>query len=215
MIDFFKSGFYQVHKLFNFSFFVLIFTFCIILFSCSTPNKKIKHNHDLLNTFELKSLHNGDIILRKGYGLVSNLIVKELNEKYKISHCGIIEIKNGKINVIHSVSHSLSDFDGVQKNTIADFLKGSTWGSVIVVRARQTDTLTEKHIISKANYYLSKKVRFDSSFNFNDSSEFFCQEFIYKAYDLIPNSKSIKFSPFTDTNNFRIIINHQSGLKKQ
>ncbi len=75
-----------------------------------------------LSKKEINLLQNGDIILRHGYGMASDIIVKTLNEKYDISHCAIICKDSNQINVIHSVSQSLSDFNGVQTQTLSRFI---------------------------------------------------------------------------------------------
>ena len=45
-------------------------------------------NYDNSSNAEINLLRNGDIIMRQGRGAIS----LSLNEKYKLSHCGILSI---------------------------------------------------------------------------------------------------------------------------
>jgi len=172
-----------------------------------------------ISSKEYKLLKDGDIILRYGYGLVSDYIVKTLKEDYYISHCGIIVIKDGKYKVIHSVSQSLSDYDGVQEQSLEKFINHSQVKSIIVTRFKTTDK-KRKLISKKAIEYKDRQIPFDHSFNINDSSEIYCSELIWKIIldqfkiDIFPDKSEktknyLNFSNFYNPDYFEIIINHQ------
>ncbi len=172
-----------------------------------------------LSLNEISLLHNGDIILRHGYGIASDLIVNTLNEKYDISHCAIICRDSHQINVIHSVSQSLSDFDGMQKQTLSRFVSDSKKNSIIVIRYKNTQKSNNYIIANRAAYYLSKKIPFDNDFDIEDSSKFYCTELIWRVIkdtyqiDIFKNQlknkkDQYKFQSLWDTTYFNIIINH-------
>jgi hypothetical protein len=192
----------------NKSIYKLLFYLIIITFFACSKHKDSPQKHDTLNPLEIKYIKEGDIILRKGFGLVSNVIVNTLKEKYKISHCGLIVKKSNNFYVIHSVSKSISKYDGVQEEKLNTFINDCMPNSLIIVRPR-TNTNDIKMAISKAKYFLNKKIPFDNAFDSKDSSAFFCQELIYRAFNL-NFSNTLNFAPFLDTAKFRIIINHQS-----
>jgi len=62
------------------------------------------------------------------------MIVERLGEVYDISHCAIVCKDRDSIYVIHSVSQSLSPYDGVQSQELDPFIHDSKENSVIVVR---------------------------------------------------------------------------------
>jgi hypothetical protein len=174
-----------------------------------------------LSNEEIKLLHNGDIILRHGYGMASDLIVKTLNEKYDISHCAIVFKDSNNISVIHSVSQSLSDFDGVQTQTLKRFISDSKENSVIVVRYKNPLDSDNSVIAERAAYYLSKKLPFDNDFDIEDSTHIYCNELIWRIIkdsyhvDIFKNQlkdedkkNHYKFNALWDTTLFEIIINH-------
>ncbi|MEI8204306.1 MAG: YiiX/YebB-like N1pC/P60 family cysteine hydrolase [Bacteroidota bacterium] len=173
---------------------------------------------------EIDSIQDGDIILRHGFGFVSDMITKTLNEKYSLSHCGIINKTPEKITVIHSVSQSLTFKDGVQEQNLDDFVKDSQENSIIVVRYVNNHSKSNSAISNKARYYLQKNIPFDNSFDIKDSSSIYCSELIWLViknefnddiFDLkTTDPKELqKFKFFTDSPRFRQIINHPNRKK--
>lgn len=181
-----------------------------------------------LSNEEKQLLQQGDIIMRHGYGFVSNTIVKTLAEPYALSHAGIIVIDDkGQIRVIHSVSQSISDFDGVQEVDLDTFVRDSQPNTLVVVRFRRfsEDTEYPQSVARRAHYYLEQKIPFDYSFSFADSTRFFCSELIARSLSDVfgthilqslypPEMSSLEklgFAGFLDPRKFEIIIDHQNN----
>lgn len=172
---------------------------------------------------EIEKIKDGDIILRHGYGLVSDMIVKSLNDNLDISHCAIVSKNDTGIAVIHAVSQSLSDYDGVQSQDLPTFIRDSKENSVIVLRYKFKKNENTDRIAEKANYYLEERKPFDHSFNLGDTSEFYCTELIWRIFkdeydiDLFRNrygkstQEHLKFDLFLDTTFFDVIINHHDS----
>lgn len=172
-----------------------------------------------LNAEELDKIQDGDIILRYGYGFVSDVIVKTLREKYKLSHIGIVIKNDSLFGVVHSVSQSVSEADGVQFQDFKTFVKHSQKNTVLVVRLKSENKNIGSKISNKALYYLNQKIPFDHSFDLFDDKEFYCSEIIWRIIlevaniDIFPDKATEKkrylnFSNFYDSNFFEIIINH-------
>ena len=173
-----------------------------------------------LSKEEINKIQDGDIILRHGYGFVSDMIVERLHEKYAISHCAIVCKDDTSCMVIHSVSSSLSDIDGVQSQELNSFIQDSHYNSVIVIRYKPKINKPLSAISRKAKYYLAQQIPFDNAFNINDSSEFYCSELLWKVIlneygdDIMLGKNNerkdhLRFDTFFDTTKFEIIINHQ------
>ncbi len=212
---------------------LLLLTVLLSMFgsSCNNTasNRVLKDIYELTPQ-EINLLQDGDIILRHGYGFVSNTIVKTLAEDISVSHAGIIvKDKRGQWQVIHSVSQSLSDYDGVQTVPLNNFIRDSQPGSVIVVRFRDEPERSEllPSVSGKAWDYLQQQIPFDYSFDLEDSTRFFCTEFIARVisevydeslyYALYPPHLSaldkLKFGVFLDPRWFKVILNHQETDK--
>ena len=200
--------------------FFFIMVLVLFLFIYDSCNKK----EQFVSTYSLTQdeknlLQDGDIILRHGYGFVSNTIVKTLNEKYHVSHCGIICRDSNQLNVIHTVSQSVSDFDGIQSHSFGKFIKDSQINSLMVVRYKPPVNKDLSMISAKAKLYLKQKIPFDHAFNLEDSTEFYCTELIWRIIlsefnqDIYPNRKNknndhLKFEALWDTAKFEIVLNH-------
>lgn len=164
----------------------------------------------------------GDIILRYGHGLVSDYIVNTFDEKYSISHCGIISGKGENLSVIHSESSSFLSVEGIQKQDFNDFVDAGHENSVIIVRYNKCKPEELSRITKRANVYLNRKIPFDYSFNTEDTTVMFCSEIIWHIFkdefgtDIfsspIGETDFNQFKNFWDTSYFDIILNHQTGL---
>lgn len=172
-----------------------------------------------LSAEEFGLIRDGDIILRHGYGLVSDIIVETLKEGYDISHCGIISADGNNFRVIHTVSQSISDFDGVQDQSLKPFVHQSHRNSVIIVRFKWPEEGAGKRISQQANNYLTQRIPFDHSFNIHDDKEFYCSELIWRIIkdefnvNIFPDmsettKKYLNFSNFYNPDFFEIVINH-------
>lgn len=176
----------------------------IILFvSCSKSTENVD------NRFCTDSLQSGDIILRRGYGLVSDAIVAQLKDTVDISHCGIL-IRDSKNRwfVIHSLSRKVSDVDGMQLCSLDKFINESQPASVQIVRFRSDkDSL----IALGAIHYLNKKIPFDDKFDINDTTAFYCGElpvhviYSYLKTDIMAGKDDFKFSVFYNPKYFTIV----------
>ncbi len=207
-------------------FIVLLITLILLfLFAYEYKSEQEQlHNRYRLSKEEIALLEDGDIILRQGFGLVSESISRTLSEEFKISHCAIVRKPTpDSIIIIHSVSSSLSDVDGVQSCGLKKFVQESQKGTIIVTRFKSAGNKSNSVISDKADYYLQKQVKFDNSFDIRDSSKFFCTELIWKIIvdefqmDILnidqPDQISAnKFGVFWNSPHFEVIFNHH--LKK-
>ena len=208
-------------------FFTAIISILLLLYACDksvTTNQDYYKKGSKLSSEELSLIQSGDIILRQGYGAVSSMIIKTLNEDIPVSHIGVIsQDEKGDFFVIHSVSRAISDHDGIQIDEFERFLKHSRPNSVIITRYKGSNPDNENtgYLISKrAQYYLDKKIPFDHTFNLEDSTAFFCSELVYRILtDLFDDNvfdcyiterliDKLRFSPFYDYVRFDIIVNH-------
>ncbi len=201
-----------------------IAAFCILivvfLSGCKSHSDKQKNfaTRYNLSVEEFNSLQSGDVIFRMGYGGLSLSIVSMLNDTVKVSHCGIVTRDSiGGIAIIHTISPSISNADGMQQCTIEEFVTDSRVNSIAAVRFKHGEG---QKIVDKATYYLNKQVPFDIAFDLVDSSMFFCSELPIRIlkdefdFDLLqgkePIMSSCKFSAFFNPQHFETIIYHLS-----
>ncbi|MFK8267135.1 YiiX/YebB-like N1pC/P60 family cysteine hydrolase [Capnocytophaga cynodegmi] len=169
-----------------FSFFLLFLWGSFHLFFWVDRNqesKLIRQNQKItrLSQDDLKKIQQGDIILRRGYGFFSDLISKKLNDSvFDVTHSGILYLKGDKWWVIHSLSSDASDTDGMQEQSLRQFLKGSVPEKIIVVRPKNITREQGQQIVNQAKYYLQKKVPFDRMGVIDEPSQMYCTELIWQ-----------------------------------
>ena len=182
--------------------------------------EKKSQKAEMANTYSLtqaeeNALQEGDIILRHGFGLISDAIAKYAKDPYSISHCGmVVKDSTGNWAVIHTVSNSLAEIDGMQKDELKKFVRESQPNSIIVTRYRFQNEEQRQKAVAQAYYYLQKQIPFDNEFNSADSSKFFCTELIWNVfyhgigidlYEPSPQYDGMNFAAFLDERNFMII----------
>lgn len=156
-----------------------------------------------LSEQEKMLLKNGDILLRRGFGIFSDMIAEDLNSSdYDVSHAGILyQSKDGWM-VIHSLSSDVSKVDGVQMQPLDSFLYYSQPKKIIVSRLNNINDSIGNKIVERALYYLGKNVPFDHQGDYKNSDKLFCTELIWQI--LIKDIKILSpvFKNKKDTDNF-------------
>lgn len=164
----------------------------------------------------ISNLNGGEIILRKGRGYLSALIVDLLGEKLNYSHAGIIIKDSNQLYIIHSLSDDVSNVDGVQTCSIKEFLSDISDSSLCVVKP-VTDSLSLIQIQQKAKEYLKAKIPFDHEFDMNTKDKLHCSELVHDVLnqslnkELLPITNRfgvdvIRFSAFFNEENFQTIF---------
>lgn len=121
----------------------------------------------------------GDIIMRRGYGVLSNTIATRINTENGLTHCGVVVMYKDDLHVIHTLSSSVSDRDGVQMHTLPAFVRQSHPGSIAVSRMHKEEG--RKALIRGAVHYLKEQTPFDHAFDLFDSTSLYCSELIWRS----------------------------------
>ncbi|MCP4439090.1 MAG: hypothetical protein GY810_09125 [Aureispira sp.] len=176
---------------------------------------------DVLPSHELGMLQEGDILLRKGYGAVSDFIALYLDEEYTITHCGFV-LLNGydEPHILHTASSD--EVDGMYAEPISDFVTASQEKTLAAVRLKKGTATQQKKVLQEAKRLLAKKVPFDMAFDDYDTTKMYCAEMmryvfmeVYKE-DLLDDRAQeygldvIHMSNFFNPERFEIIFNHNA-----
>jgi uncharacterized protein YycO len=164
-------------------------------------------------------LHEGDILIRRGYGFVSDKIVETQESPYPVSHCAMLVGEPGNWKVIHSLSSSVSPIDGAQEQSLQRFLNESVPNSIIVQRFKtSSDTISK--IVNRVKYYSSIRKPFDHDFDRIDTTKFYCTELFQHCFqdilgkDIFQHHETTltlgiyNLNAILDTSFFQTIINH-------
>lgn len=135
-----------------------------------------------LTEAELNKLQTGDIIFRRGYGLISDFIAENFSkEGYELTHCGFLVKENDTWFVYHSLSSDVSEIDGMQRELLLIFLSKSEPEKLLVSRLKGLTLENKQQIEANIEKYYAAKIPFDRKGNYNDSTRFFCSELIIKV----------------------------------
>lgn len=188
------------------------------------PNKINKQGASYtLTGDEKRLLRTGDIVMRRGEGMVSDGIAKILAEPFDITHCGVVLEEQGKLYVVHALQDKDRDIDGIIAQGLDQFVAESRLGSIIVVRYKTNEDHTP-NLVKRIHYYLKQDIPFDLGFDAADPSAFYCSELVQHLYletygtDVFPITLSLptadllKYTYLFDTTAFQPILNHHIGL---
>lgn len=184
-----------------------------------TSGKAIESCYDSLSTNELQKLQHGDILLRRGYGFISEFIADFLGETYPVTHCGFVVRypDNDSIFILHSMADDKND--GVFIQPLRAYLRESQLGSIAAVRLREPITMRQA-IVNKAFTLIEKKIPFDMAFNDKDTTKLYCAEMMQFVFhrtiqkDLFPDRATkmgmdvVRMSNFFNKENFEVLFNH-------
>jgi len=198
------------------------------MFRAGTDEVSVKANPNYRLSAEEKGLiEEGDIILRRGEGFISGVIA-HLNSDapYDISHCAFLTRGQKDWMVIHAVSGSLAENDGLQAEPIDRFTGTSVDSSVVILRYK-ADRATRLKFSRSARAYLDARIAFDNSFNLEDTTTFYCTELLHRVFvnvlgeDLFPERFEeghpgyIHFDQLLNPSKFDLIVNHQGKAVSQ
>ncbi len=128
----------------------------------------------------LGNLQDGDVILRKGNTLLSELIALNFPEAEGMSHCGFIFKIDNHYQVIHTISKSLSDIDGIRMSPLEDFIRDAKQHRICIIRYYKE--LNSAAMKEKCLILLKQQIPFDDDFDLNDSSRMYCSELLRQIY---------------------------------
>ncbi len=201
---------------------LLVVLFCLVACQSSDQSLSTLSPSDELSRQEIRQLQNGDILLRKGFGFVSNAIARYLDEQYPITHCGLVlKLTDSTAQVLHTLSDS--KINGMCLQSLSDYCGQSQKNTLIAVRFRSSQQHIDT-ILAKAKELLAQKIPFDMGFDDQDASKLYCIEMIRnviketvgKDYLNKRTTKGganvLRMDNLLDTNNFAIVFNHFDTL---
>lgn len=157
----------------------------LVVFVNGCAGNSISENDQYIDT--VKSLiKEGDIVFRRGEGIVSRIvIVGDANGEY--SHIGMIIKKNDTLKVAHSVPgehENDKDFDRVKIDDIDEFFSRGHASAGAVMRMELSEE--QKNILSQIAVAKERqKVKFDHNYDLNDTCSLYCTEFVQLLYSKI------------------------------
>lgn len=184
--------------------------------------KKAPHQSGFLSQEELKLLKEGDILLRRGNGAISDYIADFLKEKYPVTHCGFVVQKGDSLAVLHTIS--TEQHNGMLIEPLSSYLLQSQAGTLVAVRLKTGEVHIRK-AIELAKMLVAKKIPFDMGFDDKNPQTLYCLEMVRNVLkevhhkDLLPKRKIqqgvdvLSMDNFFDTTYLEVVFNHFENKK--
>lgn len=144
--------------------------------------QNVDNHHKIHAQIPLNELQTGDIILRRGEGLVSRYIAENFGGSLKWSHCGIIVCDSSGVKVVHTQTDGVHGTDGVRKENLNSFISEARSGSVCILRFRSLNNEHRIKVCEFLNDAQIRKIPFDMQFDITDSSAYYCTELVYRCF---------------------------------
>jgi hypothetical protein len=148
-------------------------------------SQMIENDRDLvrMSSPEMLQLKTGDLIFRKGYGMVSEWVSTYLEHgPYDLTHVGIVMVRPTGVFVAHALSSKKMEVNGVIIQPLNEFLEASNPENILVVRWKNYSSTMDSGLWSSVNTYVREKIPFDKEADYDDSSALYCNEMIVKLW---------------------------------
>lgn len=122
----------------------------------------------------------GDILLREGNSFISILISQAFPSADGMSHCGILVQEEGMWRIIHSISGSISDIDGIRIEDLQSFISRAHLGNIRHVKP--VFQIDRSLLCDRARHYLKQQSAFDHDFDLSTRNRLYCSELIWAVY---------------------------------
>jgi len=125
-------------------------------------------------------LRNGDIIVRTGNDMTSEMF-REANSKDKTySHCGIVLIEGGQPYIYHSIGGEDNPNEVLRRDDIKTWASPLHNSGIGILRYRFTTAQIDSLAAITRGYYNQHK-KFDMQFDINNDDKLYCAELLYQT----------------------------------
>lgn len=124
----------------------------------------------------VEKLEDGDIILRRGDGIISDMARNFSTSDKRFSHVGIVAHVGSRVSVIHSIQEEEKGFDGVVAEEMPGFMQEAQDWAIYRIRLPAD---IRKEIAHKALTVATKGIRFDNDFDLDTRNAMYCTELLF------------------------------------
>jgi hypothetical protein len=142
------------------------------------------------------SLREGDLILRHGRGLMSDMLMNFSTAEAKYSHAGVIHFEGDEIMVMHSIDGGENANNRMRKEPLALFCHPQAIFSFGIFRF-DLDSAQMAVFDSLIQLRFQQQMEFDVDFDLNTDDKMYCSEIIYKS--LLVASQDENYIPLSRT----------------
>lgn len=136
-----------------------------------------------MTTDDISQLKTGDLIFRKGYGMISQWVSVYLERgPFDLTHAGIVIVLPSGVFVAHALSSKQQHIDGVILQPIEQFLQSSYPDKLLIARWTNYRPEMDELLLSSINAYIHHKIPFDKEADYDNSDALYCNEMIVNLW---------------------------------
>jgi hypothetical protein len=129
-------------------------------------------------------LKQGDLVVRRGKDVASMMISMAGEKDHTWSHCGLVQIENGKPYVYHFIGSGNENEQGLHRDPAKNFFSARYNNAAGIMRYALSDSQLHKQAELIQEYYKSGK-SFDNDFDLLTDDKLYCAEFVYKVMNAV------------------------------
>ena len=167
----------------------------VLLFLASLSSAEAPTQVDVESQFQP-----GDLIFRRGTGIVSDFARNFSSGERRFSHVGLVAERDRHQVVVHAIYDRQLNRDGVVSDSVVEFLDGTAdWA---LYRVALPDSRRER-IADVALEILDKGLPFDNQFSLVSADSLYCTEFIWRVVNDVAGRELIR--PSIASNDTKIV----------
>lgn len=178
-------------RLFPVSFVFLTF----LLISCNDKSDLAKSSDkqpEITSTIDTNLLREGDVVIRKGRGFISYVVIRTLNENLHVSHAGIVVKFSHRFFVLHTLPEQNIRGEFVRLSSLSDFWNYRDASEIYVTRPLLFVMSDSIKIRRMTQQILDLKLPFDPFSDVHTEKKLSCSELIFRVFvDLGSVPKSV------------------------
>ncbi|HEY1032245.1 MAG TPA: hypothetical protein VGD89_10775 [Flavipsychrobacter sp.] len=125
-------------------------------------------------------LHTGDIVLRTGNDVTSNMFCRANTQDKTYSHTGFVIVEDGHPFIYHSIGGEDNPDEVLRRDSATRWFSPAHNNGLGISRFPLTAEEIDSAVAIASRYYHGKK-KFDLDFDLSNDDKLYCTEFIYKV----------------------------------
>jgi hypothetical protein len=143
-------------------------------------NQRIKEYEQRIYPEAIKKIENGDLVLRLGSDITSEMFRQMNTIDKSFSHCGIASIENDTVFVYHAIGGEFNPDQKIKRESIFSFGHPTDNKSLAIYRPKKT-AANRQQIASGARALYLREIPFDMQFDYQTEDRLYCAEFVSKC----------------------------------
>lgn len=163
----------------------------IIAVACSRPiNNFTEPQNKLAEVQKAYNFRTGDLVVRSGTGIISDMFRKFSLHDQKYSHAGLLSVEDGRAYVYHTIGGEENVTNKLRKETLESFCNPLSNEAAAIYRYPLTKK-EEENVAAKVQYYYKEGLEFDTKLDLETDEKMYCSEFVYKVISRCTANKNM------------------------